>query len=406
MAIGRTILRPIYSRIAKLGKAEVLTATTLFTALGTSLLTQSIGLSMALGAFLAGLLLAETEFHLQVESDIAPFRGLLLGLFFMTVGMQIDPTTLFANFSTIVSIAFGLLAIKMGVMAICGPAFGLSLLASLRAGVYIAPGGEFAFVTYGIAAAAGLLSMDIVNKINLAVVLTMAATPMLANVGANLKKLLKKEDSVASLQAKEGDVDDLSGHVIIAGYGRVGRMIGELLSEQLIPFVAVDVSAEDVQKGRDMDAPVYFGDAGSPAVLHAVGAEKASCAVVTLDSPGANYRTVWALNKYYPNIKVYVRARDIDDGLALEKAGAKAVVPETLEPSLQLGAAVLNEMEMSNEDISIAVDNFRRNHMGDLQMLANRSGSALGYGLPSDLEALKSYDAGDEDDIGKDLNIA
>ena len=404
MTIGRTILRPIYSRIAKLGKAEVLTATTLFTALGTSLLTQSIGLSMALGAFLAGLLLAETEFHLQVESDIAPFRGLLLGLFFMTVGMQIDPTTLFANFNTIVTIASGLLAIKMGVMAICGPAFGLNLLASLRAGVYIAPGGEFAFVTYGIAAAAGLLSMDIVNQINLAVVLTMAATPMLANVGANLKKLLKKEDSVASLQAKEGDVDDLSGHVIIAGYGRVGRMIGELLSEQLIPFVAVDVSAEDVQKGRDMDAPVYFGDAGSPAVLHAVGAEKASCAVVTLDSPGANYRTVWALNKYYPNIKVYVRARDIDDGLALEKAGAKAVVPETLEPSLQLGAAVLNEMEMSNEDISIAVDNFRRSHMGDLQMLANRSGSALGYGLPSNLEALKSYDAGEEGSVGKDID--
>jgi len=404
MTIGRTILRPIYSRIAKLGKAEVLTATTLFTALGTSLLTQSIGLSMALGAFLAGLLLAETEFHLQVESDIAPFRGLLLGLFFMTVGMQIDPTTLFANFNTIVTIASGLLAIKMGVMAICGPAFGLNLLASLRAGVYIAPGGEFAFVTYGIAATAGLLSMDIVNQINLAVVLTMAATPMLANVGANLKKLLKKEDSVASLQAKEGDVDDLSGHVIIAGYGRVGRMIGELLSEQLIPFVAVDVSAEDVQKGRDMDAPVYFGDAGSPAVLHAVGAEKASCAVVTLDSPGANYRTVWALNKYYPNIKVYVRARDIDDGLALEKAGAKAVVPETLEPSLQLGAAVLNEMEMSNEDISIAVDNFRRSHMGDLQMLANRSGSALGYGLPSNLEALKSYDAGEEGSVGKDID--
>mmetsp|Transcript_13030 Transcript_13030/g.55063 ORF Transcript_13030/g.55063 Transcript_13030/m.55063 type:complete len:1143 (-) Transcript_13030:1075-4503(-) len=404
MTIGRTILRPIYSRIAKLGKAEVLTATTLFTALGTSLLTQSIGLSMALGAFLAGLLLAETEFHLQVESDIAPFRGLLLGLFFMTVGMQIDPTTLFANFNTIVTIASGLLAIKMGVMAICGPAFGLNLLVSLRAGVYIAPGGEFAFVTYGIAAAAGLLSMDIVNQINLAVVLTMAATPMLANVGANLKKLLKKEDSVASLQAKEGDVDDLSGHVIIAGYGRVGRMIGELLGEQLIPFVAVDVSAEDVQKGRDMDAPVYFGDAGSPAVLHAVGAEKASCAVVTLDSPGANYRTVWALNKYYPNIKVYVRARDIDDGLALEKAGAKAVVPETLEPSLQLGAAVLNEMEMSNEDISIAVDNFRRSHMGDLQMLANRSGSALGYGLPSNLEALKSYDAGEEGTVGKDID--
>ena len=135
---------------------------------------------MALGAFLAGLLLAETEFHLQVESDIAPFRGLLLGLFFMTVGMQIDPATLFANFPSIIAIAVGFLAIKMGVMAICGPLFGVPMLASLRAAVYIAPGGEFAFVTYGLAAAAGLLPMAIVNQINLAVVLTMAMTPLFA----------------------------------------------------------------------------------------------------------------------------------------------------------------------------------------------------------------------------------
>ena len=174
MVAGRAILRPVYNRIASLRNAEVLTATTLFTALGTSLLTQSLGLSMALGAFLAGLLLAETEFHLQVESDIAPFRGLLLGLFFMTVGMQIDPGTLFANFGSILAIAVGLLAVKMGVMAICGPMFGLSMLAALRSGVYVAPGGEFAFVTFGLAASAGLLSMGVVNQINLAVVLTMA----------------------------------------------------------------------------------------------------------------------------------------------------------------------------------------------------------------------------------------
>jgi monovalent cation:proton antiporter-2 (CPA2) family protein len=180
MVAGRGILRPVYNRIAKLKNAEVLIATTLFTSLGTSLLTQSLGLSMALGAFLAGLLLAETEFHLQVESDIAPFRGLLLGLFFMTVGMQIDPATLFANFPSIIAIAVGFLAIKMGVMAICGPLFGVPMLASLRAAVYIAPGGEFAFVTYGLAAAAGLLPMAIVNQINLAVVLTMAMTPLFA----------------------------------------------------------------------------------------------------------------------------------------------------------------------------------------------------------------------------------
>ena len=388
MVAGRAVLRPVYNRIAKLKNAEVLTATTLFTALGTSLLTQSLGLSMALGAFLAGLLLAETEFHLQVESDIAPFRGLLLGLFFMTVGMQIDPATLFANFPAIIGIAGGLLAIKMGVMAFCGPLFGLPVLAALRAGVYIAPGGEFAFVTYGIAAAAGLLPMAIVNQINLAVVLTMAATPLFATLGAEFKKFFKEEKSVASLQAKEGDANDLNGHVIIAGYGRVGNMIGELLSEQLIPFVALDVSADAVGKARANDLPVYFGDAGSNAVLHAVGAEKASCAVVTLDSPGANFRTVWALKKYYPNVKVYARASDIQQGLELEKAGAKAVVPETLEPSLQLAAAILSEMDMSNDDISVAVDNFRRSHMGELQILASNSGSALGYGLPTDLSSM------------------
>ena len=388
MVAGRAVLRPVYNRIAKLKNAEVLTATTLFTALGTSLLTQSLGLSMALGAFLAGLLLAETEFHLQVESDIAPFRGLLLGLFFMTVGMQIDPGTLFANFPAIIGIAVGLLAIKMGVMAFCGPLFGLPMLAALRSGVYIAPGGEFAFVTYGIAAAAGLLPMAIVNQINLAVVLTMAATPLFATLGSEFKRFFKEEKSVASLQAKEGDANDLSGHVIIAGYGRVGNMIGELLSEQLIPFVGLDVSADIVGKARANDVPVYFGDAGSNAVLHAVGAEKASCAVVTLDSPGANFRTVWALKKYYPNVKVYARASDIQQGLELEKAGAKAVVPETLEPSLQLAAAILSEMDMSNDDISVAVDNFRRSHMGELQILASSSGSALGYGLPTDLASM------------------
>ena len=387
MVAGRAVLRPVYNRIAKLKNAEVLTATTLFTALGTSLLTQSLGLSMALGAFLAGLLLAETEFHLQVESDIAPFRGLLLGLFFMTVGMQIDPGTLFANFPAIIGIAVGLLAIKMSVMAFCGPLFGLPMLAALRSGVYIAPGGEFAFVTYGIAAA-GLLPMAIVNQINLAVVLTMAATPLFATLGAEFKRFFKEEKSVASLQAKEGDANDLSGHVIIAGYGRVGNMIGELLSEQLIPFVALDVSADAVSKARANDLPVYFGDAGSNAVLHAVGAEKASCAVVTLDTPGANFRTVWALKKYYPHIKVYARASDIQQGLELEKAGAKAVVPETLEPSLQLASCILSEMDMSNDDISVAVDNFRRSHMGELSLLASASGSALGYGLPTDLQSM------------------
>lgn len=170
------------------------------------------------------------------------------------------------------------------------------------------------------------------------------------------------------MQPQEKEVGGLSGHVIIAGFGRVGRLIGELLGEELIPFVALDVEATRVAEGRAQDLPVYFGDAGSPAVLHALRAEKAACAVICLDTPGANYRTVWALHKHFPHVKTFVRARDIHNALQLERAGATAVVPETLEPSLQLAAAVLTELDIPEDDVAESIRDFRKSHLSDLQV--------------------------------------
>lgn len=395
IAGGRTLLRPLYRRIAAMENNEIFAATTLLVVLGTSVLTQIAGLSLALGAFLAGLLVAETEFALQVESDIAPYKGLLMGLFFMTVGMEISAGLFFAEWKTVVSGIVLLIGGKVGVMAAIGKPFGLTILQSVRAGLLLAAGGEFAFVTFGEAVSHRILPQALVSKLFLIVSLSMALTPFLAEFGQRLGKMFEKSDFKA-LQPKEGEVEELRGHVVIAGFGRVGQIIAQLLSERLIPFVALDVRSDRVQAGKELDLPVYFGDAGSAAVLHSIGAHRASCCVVTLDSPGANYRTVWALHRHFPDVKVYVRAHDVNHGINLEKAGATAVVPETLEPSLQLASAVLSQLNMPQDEVAHAIQAFRKSHISELQVLCRNSGSTLGYGFATLME--EDDDSSSEED--------
>ncbi|CAA3001352.1 K(+) efflux antiporter 2, chloroplastic [Olea europaea subsp. europaea] len=349
IAGGRLLLRPIYKQIAENQNAEIFSANTLLVILGTSLLTARAGLSMALGAFLAGLLLAETEFSLQVESDIAPYRGLLLGLFFMTVGMSIDPKLLVRNFPVVTGSLALLIAGKTILVALIGRLFGISTVSAIRVGLLLAPGGEFAFVAFG----------EAVNQFH-------------------------------------------KQHIVCE---RIGRklIIAQLLSERLIPFVALDVRSDRVATGRALDLPVYFGDAGSREVLHKVGAERACAAAITLDSPGANYRTVWALSKYFPNVKTFVRAHDVDHGLNLEKAGASAVVPETLEPSLQLAAAVLAQAKLPTSEIAATINDFRSRHLSELTELCEASGSSLGYGFSRMMSRPKSQppDSPDENQVSE-----
>ncbi|KAI8021600.1 hypothetical protein LOK49_LG03G02295 [Camellia lanceoleosa] len=379
IAGGRLLLRPIYKQIAENQNAEIFSANTLFVILGTSLLTARAGLSMALGAFLAGLLLAETEFSLQVESDIAPYRGLLLGLFFMTVGMSIDPKLLLSNFPVIMGMLGLLIGGKTILVAVVGRLFGISIISAIRVGLLLAPGGEFAFVAFGEAVNQGIMSSQLSSLLFLVVGMSMALTPWLAAGGQLIASRFELHD-VRSLLPVESETDDLQDHIILCGFGRVGQIIAQLLSERLIPFVALDVRSDRVAAGRALDLPVYFGDAGSREVLHKVGAERACAAAITLDSPGANYRTVWALSKHFPNVKTFVRAHDIDHGLNLEKAGATAVVPETLEPSLQLAAAVLAQAKLPTSEIAATINEFRSRHLSELTELCEASGSSLGYG--------------------------
>ncbi|GJW47929.1 K(+) efflux antiporter 2, chloroplastic-like protein, partial [Tanacetum coccineum] len=381
IAGGRLLLRPIYKQIAEMQNAEIFSANTLLVILGTSLLTARAGLSMALGAFLAGLLLAETEFSLQVESDIAPYRGLLLGLFFMTVGMSIDPKLLVSNFPVIMGSLALLIVGKTMVVVAVGRVFGVSVISAIRVGLLLAPGGEFAFVAFGEAVNQGIMTPQLSSLLFLVVGISMALTPWLAAGGQLIASRFEQHD-VRSLLPDESETDDLQDHIIICGFGRVGQIIAQLLSERLIPFVALDVRSERVAVGRALDLPVYFGDAGSREVLHKIGAHRACAAAITLDSPGANYRTVWALSKYYPNVKTFVRAHDVDHGLNLEKAGATAVVPETLEPSLQLAAAVLAQAKLPMSEIAATINEFRSRHLSELTESRKKRdcGRSLGYG--------------------------
>lgn len=380
IAGGRLLLRPIYKQIAENQNAEIFSANTLLVVLGTSVLTARAGLSMALGAFLAGLLLAETEFSLQVESDIAPYRGLLLGLFFMTVGMSIDPKLFVARFPVILGALSLLIGGKTILVALVGRLFGISTIAAIRVGLLLAPGGEFAFVAFGEAVNQGIMTPQLSSLLFLVVGLSMAITPWLAAGGQLIASRFEQHD-VRSLLPAESETDDLQDHIIICGFGRVGQIIAQLLSERLIPFVALDVRSERVAAGRALDLPVYFGDAGSREVLHKVGAERAAAAAVTLDTPGANFRTVWALSKYFPNVKTFVRAHDVDHGINLEKAGATAVVAETLEPSLQLAAALLAQAKLPASEIAATINEFRSHHLSELTELCESSGSSPGYGF-------------------------
>ena len=396
---GRLLVRPLYGLVAATRNAELFAATTLLMCLGTAELTQAFGLSLALGAFLAGLLLAETEYHLQVEADIAPYRGLLLGLFFMTVGMEISPTLLLNAWPLVVAGVALLVVGKIAVVVAVGAPFGLSLAQAMRAGAYLGPGGEFAFVALGDAVTHSVLAAPTVQLLFCVTALSMAVTPYLASGAAFVAEWIKERQALADPDAGPGalapaadgsEAADLSGHVILCGFGRIGQVVATMLQERLIPFVALDTDPARVAAGRRKDLPVYYGDAGSPGVLHAIGAGRAACAVVALDSPSSNYRVVFQLGKEFPGVASFCRARDVENGLALERAGATAVIPEMLEPSLQLASAVLMRLAVPADEAAAAVDAFRREHVRELALANPLLGDAGG--------SLVRVDSDDDDD--------
>ncbi len=356
---GRFVLQPLYRVIAGSRSPELFVATTLLVLLGSGYLMQLSGVSMALGAFLAGLLLSGSAYRHQVEADIRPFRGLLLGLFFMSVGMSIDLGLIAALWW---QLPLGLVALMLGkALVIAGLCrlFRLPGELALRVGSQLAQGGEFAFVLVGTAMALGVVEPLLGQGVIALVVLTMVATPGVAWLGRLLADRLRG-DGEASVVARPGpEAEELSDHVVIAGFGRVGQSVAIALSNLQVPYVGFDASPARVTHCRKHDLSVYYGDASRLEVLETVGLERARAAVITLDDPVQATQVVEALRAFSDRLPIFVRARDLRHSEELHAAGATAVVPETIEASLQLGAIVLGQLGLPADEVTATLDALR-----------------------------------------------
>ncbi|MBX9462846.1 MAG: monovalent cation:proton antiporter-2 (CPA2) family protein [Aquamicrobium sp.] len=343
LVAGRLVLRPLYRTMASLRSPELFVAATLLVVLATAWGTAAAGLSMALGAFLAGLLLAGTEYRHQIESDIRPFRGILLGLFFISIGMSLNLAVITPQLHLVLASAAALVAVKTLVIIGVGRLFGLPLPLAANAGLHLAQGGEFAFVLFSLAMGTAVLPAQTGQFLLAVVAVSMVATPFLASAGrrSQLWLQLRGTDGRAALEA---EAESYSDHVVIAGFGRVGQTVVSLLDELGHKWVAVDLDVARVERARAKGLQVFYGDAAHEAVIAAANVRNARAVVVTLDDPSAARAVLRTLRREFPDLPIIVRARDHDHVGRLVDEGATAVLPETTESSLLLGKVVLGAL--------------------------------------------------------------
>jgi Kef-type K+ transport system membrane component KefB len=359
---GRFLLSPALRQVATSRTAEVFTAAAVFAVLGTAWLMQQVGLSLALGAFLAGLMMAESHYRHQVVADIQPFRGILLGLFFMGVGMSIDFGLLGRQSALIAGLLLGLLLIKSTIIWVLCRLMGIGTPDATRVSLLLSQSGEFGFVIFGLATVSGILPAELFNILALLVALTMATTPLMANLCEFLNRCLPR--SVARHNVSTDHMEAGLPHVIIAGFGRVGRRVAKILQEADMPYLAIDSNPDRVLEGRRDGFPVFYGDASRVDVLKAAGAGEAGVLVCTLDRAMPAVRLVNIMRQHYPDIAIHARGRDRQHCEQLLKAGATVAISETLEASLQLGRAVLTAMGALEDDAAALITSFREDYYG------------------------------------------
>lgn len=464
---GRKLLDPIFYFVARSSSQEAFLSIILSTVLLMSFITQGIGLSNTLGAFLAGLLLAETKYRYQVESDIAPFRGILLGFFFITVGFSIDPRLVLTSLPKIGALLLAVLGCKAGIITALSLANGLTFSESQQTGILNAQVGEFAFVAFAIAERSSLISPQ-VNKILLTTVaLSMAVTPLLEKLGAGIAAQLDKgaglsthnspsiplvfsiphpcppslmthhpppsllvhqhhhaggsgtrlpgglvltqepKDPQTGLQ--EAVISEKKETVLVVGYGRVGKMVCDMLDRQLIPYVAIDNSPQRAKEARKAGLPVYFGDANRPDVLKSFHAESARACVVTIDDQAAITKAVESITKMFPKVPVIARAINTQHQKRLvgSFANVYALCPMLPEDSVLLtlpfGGAVLQQIGVSKPEIDAILEDFRFQYMEDSDETAVDFFTSWQKRLPPSIPASASADEGEEGGAGAEV---
>jgi monovalent cation:proton antiporter-2 (CPA2) family protein len=351
---GRIVLRPALRIVARIQVAEVFSAAALLVVIATALLAKFAGLSMSLGAFLAGVLLADSEFRHELEADLEPFKGLLLGLFFIAVGMSANLGLLRLEPLTVLAVTAGFLAVKVLVITLVGRLSGMRGDAARRLGFSLPAGGEFAFVLFTLAARQRLLDAQTADLLVLAVTLSMMLGPLLL-LGY---EALVKNWLTAAAPAYD-NIDERDIPVIIAGFGRFGQIVARVLRVKGIPFTALDSNQTHVDFVRRFGNQVYYGDASRLDLLRAAGAQTAQFLVLAIDDAEASTRTAIVVREQFPHLKIYARARNRQHAFALMDAGVHDVIRETYSSSLEMAAAVLEALGESPEHVSEVVRRFR-----------------------------------------------
>lgn len=351
---GRLLLRPALGVVARARSRELSVASALLVVLATALVMEHVGLSMALGAFIAGVLLADSEYRHELEANIEPFKGLLLGLFFIAVGMSADLRLLLSEPMVIAGLALGLVATKLAALLALGRAYDLDAFGSTSLAISISQGGEFAFVIFGAAAASGLVADKTVARLVVAVTLSMVVTPLLFLLRDRVRSKLEARRPTRDFDP----IDEDGSQVIIAGFGRFGQIVGRVLRLHRIRFTALDNNPEHIDFVRRFGNKIHYGDASRLDLLHAAGVARARVFVLAIDDFEASMRTLHVVQQHFPRVRVVARARNRQHAYALLGAGVDTVIRENFAGSVEAARSVLLELGVEAADARATVTRF------------------------------------------------
>ncbi len=361
ITIARYILNPLLNRLARFSSPEIFTASALLLVLGSAQVMERIGLSMAMGAFTAGLLIADSSYRHQIIAEIQPFRGLLLGLFFMSMGMSLNLTLFFANPLILLGIVVVLIAGKFLTLWPLSRLFGIENKASISIALLLAQSGEFALVLFALAKGVGLLDATLFQHLLIIVLLSMLATPALEKAAFRIF-FSTREGSTPIPEFEIGRIEQDAKPVLLIGFGRMGRKVGFILESMKVPYVAIDGRADLVDRERAEGKPVYYGDLKRAEIFRVAGVADAPLVIVAIDSPEVSERVVSSLHAAYPAIPIFVRGHDMMRCQALKALGAHSTVSETLEASAELAREALLHMGLEAPQVEMALDDLRKDY--------------------------------------------
>lgn len=372
LAVGHWLLRPLFHEIASSHSAELFTLAVLLVALTSAWVTHHAGLSMALGAFMAGMMLSETEFRHQIEADIRPFRDVLLGLFFITIGMLLDITNLLPMLHWVLLTTIGIIIGKtLVIMTLSKLIMGAERGVALRTGMVLAQGGEFGFALLSLALLDGMVDIAVSQHVLAAVIFSMMLTPFLIRYNGLAAKCLFPGSYGLNRKQTRQDIrnsaDKLNHHVVICGFGKIGQNIAKLIAQENFAYIALDYNINLLRAARKAGYKVLFGDSTHKDILHAAGIDRAAALIICHDDIATTEKTLLQARKLNPGLPILVRTQDESYYELLQKAGATEIVPETLEASLIMASQLLSIMGMPMARIVRRVQELRNTNYSNLR---------------------------------------